>query len=63
MWTQVSAWGPACSGSGGDTCLERPGVGWLWRVPDCGHHDDFAACKVTLDACTTSVARRTQSCR
>ena len=63
QWTQASDGGPACSGTGGASCVELPGVGWLVPVPDCGRREDFSACTATADACTTSVAPRTQSCR
>ncbi len=63
QWTQSSNGGPACAGNGGTTCVEQGGLGWEGPVPRCGRHDDFAECNVTNEACTTSVRRRTQSCR
>ena len=63
QWTQASDGSPACTGSGGATCVETAGLGWRAAAPDCGRHADFAACTVSDEACSTSVNRRTQTCR
>jgi len=63
QWTQSSAGGPACTGSGGTSCVEQPGAGWLGPVPACGRHDDFNQCSASEVACISSIGRRTQSCR